>query len=119
MIVSDDMRIMDVQHLFNNKFPFLKIEFYSEHHEAGQPTSLSKQLSPELKIGKIRTIHNTEDISINGNLKVKTLEQMFYEKLGLNVQVFRQSKSNIWLQTTATDEWTLSDQNQKAEQYLS
>jgi hypothetical protein len=118
MRISDDMRIMDVQHQFNEKFPYLKIEFYSEHHEAGQPSSLSKQLNPSAEIGSIRTVHNTEDISINGNLKVKSLEQMFYDKLGLNIQVFRQSKSNIWLQTTATDEWTLSEQNQKAEQYL-
>ncbi len=51
-------------------------------------------------------------------MKVRTLENVFYETYGLKVQVFRLS-GNIWLQTTSTDEWTLHEQNRKGGASLS
>ena len=48
-------------------------------------------------------------ISIHGNLKTSTLEKLFEEELGLHIQVYKKS-NNTWIQTTATDDWTLSQQ---------
>ncbi|MBK6949217.1 MAG: hypothetical protein IPH16_15200 [Haliscomenobacter sp.] len=45
-------------------------------------------------------------------MTVREFEQAFYDTYGLNVQVFRRS-GNIWIQTTATDSWTLAEQNRK------
>ena len=40
-------------------------------------------------IGDIRSKHNSGELSIHGNQKVSTLEQVFHDHYGLNVQVFR------------------------------
>ncbi len=46
------------------------------------------------------------------DMSVSELEQLFLTKYGLNAQVFRRS-GNLWLQTSATDHWTLAEQNRK------
>ena len=112
MLITDDKKIADIQREFNAKFPNLKLEFYSEHHETHEGSSQNQLLDSKKTIGEIRNIHKTGDISVNGHLKVSTLEQMMYEKYGLNVQVWRKSGS-IWLQTTSTDDWTLTEQNER------
>lgn len=114
MIITDEKKLVDIQREFQEKFPFLKLEFYAQPHAAGVGSS-NKTLLPALsKIGEVRTVHNTGDLSINGHLKVKNLEQLFHQQYGLNVQVFRRS-GELWLQTTSTDDWTLSEQNQKGQ----
>lgn len=67
-------------------------------------------------IGEVRNKHNSGEVSIHGNQKVSTLESNFHDTFGLNVQVFRKS-ANLWLQTTVTDEWTLSQQNETAKEF--
>jgi len=69
-------------------------------------------LDAELSIGQVRTLHNEGDFRIDSKLPVGEFEQKFLAKYGLNVQVFRKS-GNLWMQTTATDSWTLAEQNRK------
>ena len=114
--ISDNQTIQEPQDQFNEHFPFLKIEFYKKEHEVGQGNLVSSKLDSSKSIGEIRTIHDTGDLSIHGNQKVSTLEQAFHDTYGLNVQVWRKS-GEIWLQTTATDEWTLSEQNHTGEEH--
>jgi hypothetical protein len=45
-------------------------------------------------------------------MTVAELERLFVENFGLNAQVFRRS-GTLWLQTSATDNWTLAEQNRK------
>lgn len=70
-------------------------------------------LNNERAIGDVRKNNLSGTININGVMKVAELESAFSKTFGLAVQVFRKSV-NVWLQTTATDEWTLAAQNQKA-----
>ncbi|MCB9282875.1 MAG: hypothetical protein H6563_02280 [Lewinellaceae bacterium] len=86
----------------------MKIEFYSSN---GTPDA-RKKLDTGKTIGEVRTVHQEGQLSIHGNVKVRSLESSFLENFGLNVQVFRLS-GNLWLQTTSTDEWTLHEQNRK------
>ena len=115
MDISDGKKISEVKKEFHDKFPFLKLEFYKEHHKVGEGSSAKQLLEGDKTIGEVRSIHNSGEISINGNLKVSSLEQAFSDTYGLNVQVFRKS-GKIWLQTITTDEWTLSEQNHKGEE---
>ena len=117
MQITNNKTLADIQKEFNAKFPYLKLEFYSQAHKtkAGSPENL--KLNPQHTIDEARTKHTLGDLSINGHLKVSTLENTFHEKYGLNVQVFRRS-GNIWLQTTATDDWTLADQNKKGKESM-
>lgn len=118
MRISDDRTIANIQAEFNTKFPYLKLEFYNEPHQIGEGSLTKSLIDSTQTIKAVRTIHIEGNLSINGHLKVSTLEQTFKDNYGLNVQVFRKSGS-LWLQTTATDEWTLADQNRKGEQFRS
>lgn len=112
MIITDEKKLSDIQEEFRNKFPNLKLEFYRTKHDAGEGNPEQEKLLPEKTIREVRTTHTSGDLSIDGHQKVSTLESNFQEKYGLNVQVFRHS-NGIWLQTTATDHWTLAEQNKK------
>ena len=116
IIINDQKTIGEVQDAFQKHFPYLKIEFYKEEHETGQGSAQDDLLAKELTIGKVRTKHEEGELSIHGNQKVSTLESAFQEVYGLNVQVFRKS-GRLWLQTTTTDDWTLSEQNETAKEF--
>lgn len=117
MIISDDRTIQSVQIEFQEHFPNLKIEFYSTPHDTEQASMMSQQLLDVGKtIGELREQDNKGNLSINGHQKVSTLESNFRDIYGLNVQVFRRS-GGTWLQTSATDHWTLSQQDKRARRY--
>jgi hypothetical protein len=48
-------------------------------------------------------------------MTVQELERVFQEELGLFIQVFRRS-GKVWLETTATDNWTLFKQNEEGQE---
>lgn len=112
MFITDTKTLREVKLEFQEKFPFLKLEFYKGRHSEGQGSLEKDHLNEALTVSKARNVHNEGELGIHGNLKVSSLEQSFQEMYGLNVQVFRKS-GELWLQTTSTDEWTLSEQNEK------
>ena len=112
MKITNEKRLIEVQEEFQRNFPFLKIEFYASHHQMGEGSRAEETLDPQLAIGAVRTKHKEGDLQIDGSLEVKQLEQLFYDDYGLNVQVFRQS-GHLWMQTSASDHWTLEKQNRK------
>ncbi len=114
MLITDKATIAEIQESFSSHFPNLKIEFYKKDHELGEGSVEKEKWPQEKNIGQIRNTHQNGDLRINGHLKVATLEKLFHDEYGLNVQVFRKSGS-AWLQTTATDEWTLSEQNSRGQ----
>jgi hypothetical protein len=112
IIIDNKIKISEIQNEFQKQFPFLKIEFYKEAHTAGEGSLLKNTLDTALTIGEIQKKNLSESIKITGLMKVSELESLFTKIFGLSVQVFRKS-GNVWLQTTATDNWTLAEQNQK------
>lgn len=115
MFISDKIKLQTVREEFAKQFPFLKLEFYSGSHDANEGSMEADLLDAEKTIGEVRTIHNKGEIEMKENMKVGDLEKDFFEKYGLNVQVFRKSK-DLWLQTTKTDHWTLAEQNQRGKE---
>lgn len=114
--ITDNKTIEEIQAEFSTHFSFLKIEFYEAEHTTGEGTPETLRVHVEKTIGEARTKHVEGKLSIHGNQKVSTLEKAFHDDYGLNVQVFRRS-GNLWLQTTATDDWTLSEQNETAKDF--
>jgi len=112
--ISDNKKLKDLQSDFNRQFPFLHLEFYSKPHEDGKPSSESDLLQNDLLVGDVRDVHNNGHFAIDGNMKVGAFEQLFRDLFGLNVQVFRKSYGK-WLQTWATDIWSLNEQNWRGE----
>jgi glycerol-3-phosphate O-acyltransferase len=112
MFINDKKKLSQVQEEFSSLYPYLKIEFYSESHDANEGTTEESHLDAEMTIESARTIHNKGEMKLDKDLKVGDLESEFFEKYGLNVQVFRKS-GDLWLQTTKTDQWTLEEQNER------
>jgi hypothetical protein len=112
MFISNEKTLRQVKQEFQEKFLWLKLEFYARGHEPGEGSFERDHLDDTLTVGDARSITAEGEMSIHGNLKVSSLEQEFQDRYGLNVQVFRRS-GEVWLQTTSTDEWTLAEQNEK------
>ncbi len=70
---------------------------------------------PGKTLGQCRVVHNKGMLTITPNMTVAELEQNFNDVYGLSVQVFRKS-GNVWLETTATDDWTLKSQNEQGQE---
>ncbi len=116
IIIDDNHKLCEIQEEFSKHFPYLKLEFF-EFAQGEQKIFSKKNLIPDTTktLGQIRHIHYPGHISINGHQKVSTLEELLMKNFGIAVQVFRKA-GNTWLQTTATDNWTLSEQNKKGEE---
>ncbi|MFM1875618.1 MAG: hypothetical protein RL266_1355 [Bacteroidota bacterium] len=110
--VDDNRSISEIQEEFNAKFPYLKIEFFKKPHSAGEASALADMLPADSALARFRTVHSAGDITITPETTVETVESEFQNKFGLSAQVFRKSGA-VWLETSATDGWTLKDQNEQ------
>lgn len=112
-IIDDSTKISEIQSEFSKHFPYLKLEFF-QFNPSEEDAFLKSNLvtNHNTTLDKIRHLHIPGYISLNGNQLVSTFEKYLKENFGINAQVFRKSGSN-WLQTTSTDDWTLSEQNNK------
>jgi len=114
--ISDNKKLKDIKKEFNEHFPHLKIEFFSEEHHQGEGNPRKAMYDDNLLLKDIRTKHNEGELSIDGHQKTSTFEESFHDHFGVNVQVFRK-QGRIWLQTIVTDDWTLAHQEQKGEEF--
>lgn len=112
MVIEDNMSISKIKSSFQEMFPGLKIEFYKSEHKSHEASRAEDQIVGDKTIGEIRSVEGTQVIIINPTMSVAKLEKQFQDQLGLNVQIFRRSNT-LWLQTSATDDWTLQEQNRK------
>jgi hypothetical protein len=111
--INKTKTINSIQEEFQKHFPYLKIEFYNHAHSQGECSLKKNTLNSNLTIEAVQKHELSDTIKINGLTKVGDLESTFAKNFGLSVQVFRKS-GKLWLQTTATDNWTLAEQNQIA-----
>lgn len=115
IIINRNEKLKDIQQQFQEHYPFLKIEFYKKGHEEGQGSKPKVQLNSNLAIAEVQSSTKEGLLHIRAATTVAELEHDMAEQFGLQVQVFRKS-GNTWLQTTKTDDWTLAQQNQAAEE---
>lgn len=108
------------QKKFNRIYPFLKVEFFKKPHRKGQ-SSEKKDMHPgTARFQDLIDIRQKITFQWNDTMTIGEFEQGIRKDLGLYVQVFRKS-GKIWLLTSATDNWTLLQQNdegQSLEQHL-
>lgn len=112
MKLSKTKKIYEIQNEFQKVFPNLKIEFYNEPHDPGKGSTPRVHLPSEYELGTIGFKGNEEELTLHENMAVQEFESKLSDEFSLFVQVFRKS-GNLWMQTTATDSWTLSEQNRK------
>lgn len=111
--IDKNKKISTIQHEFQKRFPYLKIEFYKVPHKPNEGSLKENMLDSDLTIGEVHKDDSSGIININGLMTVAELEAAFKDVYGLFVQVFRKS-GTVWLQTIRTDNWTLAEQNHKA-----
>lgn len=109
--IDSNVGIEDVKKLFNDVYPFLKLEFFKFSHDEGEASRKLDLIKDDVSLDDIRTKYNENGLDISPENSVNDVEQGFEELFGIHAQVFRKSK-NLWLETTVTDNWTLREQNQ-------
>jgi hypothetical protein len=112
LVINTTQTIEALKAEFNRLFPFLKIEFFREPHLRSNGIQKNKIISSEVKLKEIQKIKKKGKIELSNETVVGQLEQQFENEFGLFVEVFRKS-GNIWLETSATDSWTLYRQNEE------
>ena len=112
MKIAKDLTIQDIFNQFSEQFPHLKLEFYSKPISVYEGSSANDQLPHDMSLGKINPTITETEWHIDKDMLVTDFEQYMKEAFGLYVQVFRRS-NHLWLQTSATDGWSLDKQNGK------
>ncbi|MBT8234454.1 MAG: hypothetical protein HKO66_02115 [Saprospiraceae bacterium] len=107
-----NQKITDIKKEFNDFFPGLSVEFYTKPHKEGHGSDVHEQIGEEALLKDISSMSEDEVIDIDSTMTVGEIEMHFQDKYGISIQIFRKSK-DIWLQTSATDHWTLEHQNIK------
>jgi hypothetical protein len=107
--ISNSTKFKEIKSWFSSTFPSLKIELYKNSHETGKGNSNSELLNEDKPLSDFGYSSGYNEIVIYEDYSTNLVEHIFKTKLNLNVQIFRLNK-DIWIQTTATDKWTLREQ---------
>ena len=107
LAITDEKRISDIQAEFNHYYPYLNLEFF---WGSGKKDGYHRLTDTTVKVENVACCMHEGSIQLSDNMTVSNLEDIFSNRFGLQVQVFRKS-GNLWLETTKTDDWTLKVQN--------
>jgi hypothetical protein len=113
--INKQSTIGEIQDSFNNQFEFLKLGFFVDRNNDGKLSADEEMKHRNIILGSFKEFKNEGEIEITDSTSVVDLENLFNERFGLDVQVFRKS-SNLWLITTKTDNWTIDQQNKQAKE---
>jgi hypothetical protein len=110
------MTLAALQQAFRLCFPNLSLSFYTKPHDIYQSSPVKYLITESNTLLKhIEARPHDGDVEIFADMKVSELEQLFEQEFGLHVQVFRRM-GNTWVETTFTDNLSLCEQNEKAEE---
>lgn len=110
--INGSRKLYEIQNDFNAVFPYLKIEFFKAPHKIGESNTKNQLHDLNKAVSDCRMKNAEGFIEFNELTTVGELEARFYDDFGLSAQVFRKS-GNVWLETSATDSWTLRQQNEE------
>ena len=116
LYIDLNSRLSEIQKEFNTNFPFLKIEFFKVPHKIGQGLKKDLIINSNKLVKDCTTIKKGGVIEFTTVTPVSDLETKFFKDFKLSVQVFRKAGS-VWLETTATDSWTLEQQNEEGAEF--
>jgi len=109
LTIDDNITISDLQEKFNECFPGLKIEFYSQPHHWKESSIQSEPIDSKKRVGEIRKKHEHGVMEIKSWYQTGRVEQDFKKLFGLNAQIFR-NENGKWRQTISSDKLTLEEQ---------
>lgn len=103
--------IRDIQHRFNNLFPYLRIDFFRFPHIDKKLSPKSEKLEKYTQVDQIVKWADDKVVELNDQMTISQFEATM-AKIGMFVQVSRQS-GRLWIETSYTDDWTLGRQNEE------
>lgn len=116
LYISDYKTVEDLQDRFNHCFPYLKIEFYKDAGNDVKEFRKPELVKSHTLIGEIRNKPGPEILEIKSWDKTASVKQHLKDIFGLKVQVFR-LHMDYWIPTSYSDELTLKQQSDLAQQY--
>lgn len=117
IILNPDKTLQAIQDEFTAFFPYLKIEFFRTEYKASSGYQDKEKLDLNLSLAEVNLLIETGTLEFDNTTKVVTFEKAFYDLSNIAIQVFRKTNS-AWIQTIASDNWTLADQQKEAEALL-
>jgi len=110
LFLSAGQTVKDVNRIFNDRFPYLRLEFFLEKPFVPNSDPTVKIVPGNTALKSISGIMKEGEIEITANQTISDIEQQFQEKFRLPVQVYRKSRIG-WLKTIQSDGYTLGKQN--------
>lgn len=110
LLLSHEMTIRELNKNFQKKFPYLRLEFYSQEYLPGQTSLWDDRLAEETRLEEIvgnflPTVIQFEAIETVADFRKRLLDEM-----GLHVQVFKKT-NDVWQDTSRSDYLTLEKEN--------
>ena len=109
--INDKTPLSEIQQVFSDFYPYLKIEFCSKRHKKHKNPSEKNLIDPGILIGDINHTHASGFLEIWPLYKIADVVREFQDRFGLTVEIFRKEK-NGWEQSTGTDDFTLKEINE-------
>lgn len=111
MELTDNTLLRNIQEVFSDFYPYLKINFYKKQHKKYEASEEEDLIDPCLTIGHVKATHVSALLEIQPLNKVADIEREFQHRFGLSVQILQKEK-NGWKQTTGMDSFTLKELNE-------
>ena len=112
--VNRNTTLQQIASAFAGRYPYLSLRFFRYAHHPREASDEKDSMGMEMTVGQLNPDIKAQKIVLQDQMSVEDFEQMIKEQLGLNVQVYRKSHGK-WLQTWATDMWSLAEQNRRGE----
>lgn len=115
IIVDRSVLLSDLQVAFSQAFPCLQVRFYQGGHITGEGSPSAGLLDSDHSVAEVGCLPidaREQGLVLDPLQSISDFESMMKDRFALNAQVFRKS-GNLWLQTIATDHWTLSEADRK------
>lgn len=109
--INDHTPLSEIQKVFSDFYPYLKIEFYSKRHKKYESSDEANLIDPHIRVGDIKARHEDGILEILPLSLVADVEREFQARFGLSVQICRKEKLG-WEQSTGMDDFTLKELNE-------
>jgi hypothetical protein len=113
--VSGNTQLSDIRAYIRDKFQYLDIAFFESEHHHGEGNMVADKLPYSMTAAEAGDLEKRGTLELDSNTLVGDLEAAFHKQFGLHTQILRKS-GDVWLQTTTSDNYTLTDLNNSAKE---
>jgi hypothetical protein len=108
--LTSNITVKDVKRIFNDRFPYLKLEFFTEQYFKYKRSPRVQIVPDNTQLIKIAGVMKEGEMEITANQTVMDVEQKFQERFNLPVHILRRSRYD-WQETTWAEGYNLAKQN--------